>query len=329
MPNMENQLVRGFLQNASIGYKNGAYINQEIFPLLDMPSPKAKITQFNVGDAFRNTAKLRARGAAVNVQDFDITEVNQDTKQYDQAGKITKEDLRDAGVEGAPTISMEQEILEQNADKIDLAREIRVAAHIKAATWADTVAGGEDAAGNWAAAAGSSNTFFADIQTAVNALKAKGVPDMANMRLAMDWKTFWELNQVADIRDVIKYTSQDRLSPENLARYLGISKIVVGSAIYNTAQKVKAGTDMTGAYIWDSTGNKGWAFLYYYPARIGLKMMAAGVQPRAKMDTGLFRSSYRWYENKEHSHYYDTQEETGITTIYNGAGYQWTDTHTT
>jgi hypothetical protein len=331
MPNMENTLVRGFLQNASVSYRNGAYINQEIFPLLDMPSPKTKIHKYNLGDTFRNTAKLRSRGAAVNVQDFDITEVNQDTKQYDQASKITKEDMRDAGLEPGtvPPMNLQQDSVEFNADKIDLGREIRVATHIKAATWADGNAGGEDVAGLWNASE-SGNTFFTDIETAVQALKVRGVPDMANMRLAMDWKTFWQLNQVTAIREVLKYTSQDRLSPEKLAQYLGLSKIVVGSAIYNTAAKVKGSTtDMTGAYIWDVTGNKGWAFVYYYPPRISLKMLAAGLQPRSKMDTGLFRSTYSWYENKEHSWYFDTQEETGIETIYTGAGYQFTDTHTT
>lgn len=331
MPNMESTLVRGYLQNASIGFKNGSYIADQIFPLLDLPSPKSQITKYNIGDMFRNTAKLRARGAAVNVQDFDVTTANQDTKQYDHAAKITKEDLRDAGLEpgSVPPINLQQEAVEQNADKLDLGREIRVATHIKAVTWADTVSGGEDAAGLWAAK-DSTNTFFDDIATAANALKAKGISDMRNMRVAMDWKTFWLLNQVDAVRDVLKHTSQDRMSPEKLAQYLGIGKIVVGDAIYNTANKVKGSTsDMTGAYIWDSTGNKGWAFMYYYPAKIGLKMMAAGVQPRSKMDTGLFRSTYNWYESKEHSWYFDSQEETGIETIYTGAGYQWTDTHTT
>ncbi len=331
MPNMENTLVRGFIQNASIGYKNGSYIANEVFPLLDIHSPKAKITKFNVGEAFRNTAKLRSRGAAVNVQDFETSEVDQNTKQYDHAAKITKEDLRDAGLEpgSVPPINLQQEAVEQNSDKLDLGREIRVAEHVKSVTWADGQSGGEDAAGLWSPT-DSTNTFFADISTAVNVLKSKGVPDMKNMRLALDWKTFWLLNQVDAVRDVFKHTSRDRLSPEMLASYLGLGKIVVGDAIYNTANKVKGSTtDMTGAYIWDSTGNKGMAFLYYYPARIGLKMMAAGVQPRSKMDTGLFRSTYTWYENKEHSWYYDSQEETGIETIYTGAAYRWTDTHTT
>lgn len=331
MPNMEQTLVRGYLQNVSIGFKNGSYIANEVAPLLDMPSPKSKITKYHVGDMFRNTAKLRARGAAVNVQDFDLEEVNQNTKQYDHAHKITKEDLRDAGLEAGsvPPVNLQQEAIEINADKLDLGREIRVAAHVKSVTWADGNAGGEDAAGLWGAK-DSTNTFFDDIATAATTLKSKGVSDMRNMRVAMDWKTFWLLNQVDAVREVLKYTSQDRLSPEKLAQYLGIGKIVVGDAIYNTANKVKGSTtDMTGAYIWDSTGSKGWAFMYYYPERLTLKSMAAVVQPRSKMDTGLFRSTYSWHENKEHSWYFDTQEETGIETIYTGAGYQWTDTHTT
>jgi hypothetical protein len=69
--------------------------------------------------------------------------------------------------------------------------------------------------------------------------------------------------------------------------------------------------------------------LYYYPPAVGLKMMAAGVQPRSKLPGGAFRASYTWRENKEHANYYETQEESGIQTIYTGAAYQWKDTHTT
>jgi hypothetical protein len=179
MPDISTQLVRGHLQNVSVAYKNGAYINQEIFPVLDMPSPLAKITKYNLGDTFRNEAAVRGRGTAANVRDWKMEPVNVDTKQYAIANRITKEDLRDAGVEGmvSPPVNMQQEAVEGNADKIDLGREIRVAAYIKAATWADGNAGGADAAGNWAASA-SSNSFFSSIETAMNTLKGKGLENL-------------------------------------------------------------------------------------------------------------------------------------------------------
>jgi hypothetical protein len=329
MPDMQSQVIRGHLQNISVKFHDAELVNAEVFPILDMPSAKAKITTYNRGDQFRDEALARARGTEAAIAEFKFSQADVNTVQYAMKHRITDEDLRDAGLEAgmSPPVNLVQDALERNARKLDLRREIAVASHIFAATWLDGNAGGEDAAGLWAPP-GATNTFLADIDTALNAMVKAGVP-IGQVRLLLDYGTMQLLKRVDAIRDQLKYTSNQSLSEDSLAQLLGIQKVVTAKGIKSTAKELKAGTDFTGAHIWEKNAGKGSAFLYVHPGTPGLKTMAAGYQPRSKLPNGEYRMSDANRRQELKAWEYETQEEVGIVTVSTAAGYLWNDTTTT
>ena len=90
--------------------------------------------------------------------------------------------------------------------------------------------------------------------------------------------------------------------------------------------------EFTGVNIWGTTGAeaKGVGFLYYKPARPGLKTPSAGYQYRLKKEqSGGGRLSTTWHEPARHSWMYDTEEDVDIAPVGLDLGYMWKDTATT
>ena len=326
MPDMQSTVIRGHLQNVSVKFHDAELVNTEVFPILDMPSAKAKITVYNKGDQFRDEAAARARGTEAAIADHKLSTIDANTVQYAMKHRITDEDVRDAGLEAgmSPPVNLVQDALERNARKLDLRREVAVSSHIFGATWLDGNVGGEDAAGLWAPP-GATNTFLGDIDTALNAMVKAGVP-ISQVRLLLDYGTMQLLKRVDAIRDQLKYTSSQSLSEDTLAQLLGIQKVVTARGIKSTAKELKAGTDFTGAHIWEKNATKGSAVLYVYPGAPGLKTLAAGYQPRSKMPNGEFRVSKSMRREELSAWEYETQEEVGVVTVSAAAGYLWNDT---
>jgi len=329
MPDVQAQIVRGHVQDLSIAYKNTGYIAAEVYPRKEIKNGKAKITVYNRGDAFRDEAQLRAPGTETLAGNWKLDTVNVDSMQYAHKSKVTKEDLKAAGsgIENVP-VNLQMESIEQNADKLDLKAEKLVADNIFASTWVDGTAGGEDAAGLWTASSG--NTFLADVDKAILAIKNAGVP-RSNIRILMDDTTFQGVIRISSVTGALSYTAISKKAPglviteDMLASLLTIDKVVIGSAIYNSANEAQAGDDFTAAGIWGAT--KGRAFVYYYPPRLGLKTMCAGVSAYENMENNQRRVTYKWYENAKHTWMFESQEEMGPVQVCSYAGYAFKDTH--
>lgn len=327
MPSLqEGNTVRGWLQNASLSFRNAAYVASEVYPRILMPTNTAKLWSYDEAYTFRSEAEMRARGSESAERERSGSAINVDTYQYGIKEKITDEDLQDAGVtSGAtPPMNMRMEAIESNADQLDLRQEIATAADIVAGTWADGAAGGEDAAGLWAEL-GSTNTFIADITKGIATLRSKGV-DVSRLRLLIDGKTWDGLRQCDDVIDRVKYTSITSVTTSMIAELFNLNKVVIGGAIKNTAKEAATATLYQ---VWEKNAGKGMGFLYYYPDRIQLRMMAAGAQPVHKMPNGQARQTDQYYEDKIHSWVYESREDIGVKKLTTNAAYLWNDTYTT
>lgn len=318
------EVLVGHAQDISIKFSDSMLINTEVFPMLEMVSPKMKITRYKRGEQFQSGAHERQPGTEIRTTQVERDSIQPQTVQFAASDYITREDMRDAGLPGnmAPPIDLAADSIEKNAKDLDLRREIAVAAHIFADTWSDGNVGGVDVAGSWLTPATS--TFLADFDTGIAVLKKEGV-NPRRLRLAIDFGTFQALKRIDDIRDQLKHTSAASLTEDMLARILQIDKVVIGGSIKNTAQN-KAGTDaFTGQYIWERTATKGSAFLYHFqsPTR---KSLNAGVQPRSKLDNKQSRITETYWDNKKKAWFYDSMEETDIITTAEDAGYLWQDT---
>lgn len=325
-PNIKEQIIAGPLANVSVAYRNLDYIADRVFPILDGADPRAKITKYLRGAWFRDEAGIRAPGTQAKRGGYPVGSVSIATEEYAFAKEVTDEDRRFAKAAGAPALNPETDAIEFATDKIDLKKERRVAALVTGTTWVDGNAGGADAEGLWSPA-GSTNTFLPDMITGKKAVKA-AIGRVPNM-LLIDYSTYLSLCECEAVLDKIKYTQRGVLSKELLAAMLDLDEVLVGSAIYSSAEETAAGDDFTAVDIWTITAGKGLGFLYYKPQKMGLKVQCAGLQVRIAYENGKARRTSTWRENAEHQDVYEVAEETDITLIDANAGYLFADTYAT
>ncbi len=324
---VRGQIVTGPLKDVSIAYKNPQFVGDEVFPIIDTSDPKMNVYEYLKGDWFRDEAQIRARGTRAQRGTFKLKAIPYSTKEYAFASEVTAEDRRDAASLMAPPLQPDQDAIELCANKIDLSKERRIAAIIKATAWCGVSAGGEDAAGLWAAT-DSTNTFIEDVETRKQTiLSATGV--MPN-RLVIDSGTFAKLKLSSTILDRTKYGGSEgdpaKVTAQMLAALLELERVLVGASIYSSAKEKKDGTDFTAAPIWQQNSGKGMAFLYYRPPKIGLKIPMPGVQVRLKYEGGSIRRTTTWQESAEHQDVYEVAEETDIIATGSYLGFMWQDT---
>ena len=324
-PDVKSQIIAGPLAGVSVAYRNRDYIADRVFPILDGADPKAKITKYLKGAWFRDEAGIRAAGTRAKRGGYPLTTVSVSTDEYAFAKEVTDEDRRFSKAQGAPVLQPDQDAIEFATDKIDLKKEIRVASLITAGTWSDGSAGGQDAEGLWSPA-GATNTFLTDITTAKKKIKECGV--IAN-KLLLDYATYLALKECEAILDKIKYTQRGVFGAELLAALLELDEVLVGKAIKSTAVEKADGTDFTAANIWEVTAGKGMGFLFYSPAKIGLKIPTAGLQVRIAYEGGGPRRISTWREDPEHQDVYEVAEETDIVQVAADCGYLYKDTYAT
>jgi len=323
-PDVRASTVRGPMQDVSIQFKNRAYIADGVATIKDNVSHKSKIPKYSPGYWFRDEAKLRAPGTRAARGDFKLEYVNVTTEQYAFAKEVTYEDVQSESDSNTPTLNMQQDAIEYAADKIDLKKEIRTADLMKATTWADGNVGGEDAGGLWAPS--GSNTFLADIRNGQETIRSNTgyKPNV----LAMDFDTYNQLKEEDTILEKIKYTQRGVLTRELLASLLDLDEVLVAEAIKNTANE--ATTDaLTAANVWETNAGKGFGFLFYRQARLGLKTAAAMGQFRMRQENGGGRLTRSWYEKAEDQWVYEVREDTDIVAIHANLGYHWIDTNAT
>jgi len=326
----KNIVTASALRNASIFYQTPEFIADQVFPVLQANAPTMKITKYLPADYFRNDADVRGEGGEAKRGGFKTTEVTFSTVETAYAVPITDELRRNAKKQSAQPLQPDIEAIELAKRKVTLKRESEVASLITAATWADGNSGGEDAEGNWASVAGT-NTFKSDIKTALKTLREKGIISGANMeiRLLMDDLTFDEVVEISDIKDQIKYTSAESITPELLARILKIDKVIVPSVIENTAKETKAGTEFTASRVWQINSGKGMAILYAYPKRLGLRVMSAGLIVNDRFDEeegGVHERIMKWREAANHQDVYEVGELRDQLQVCAEAAYMFKDT---
>ncbi len=326
----KNIVTASALRNASIYYQTPEFVADQIFPVLQANAPTMKITKYLPSDYFRNDADVRGEGGEAKRGGFKTTEVTYSTIETAFAVPITDELRRNAKKQSAQPLQPDIEAIELAKRKVMLKRESEVSSLITASTWADGNAGGVDAAGNWASTA-TSNTFLSDIKIALQTLRQKGIVSGANMeiRLLLDDLTFDEVVEITRIRDQIKYTSAESITPALLARILKIDKLIVPSVIENTAKETKAGTEFTASRVWKINANKGMALLYAYPKRLGLRVMSAGLIVNDRFDEeegSTHERVMKWREASNHQDVYEVAELRDQLQICADAAYMFQDT---
>jgi hypothetical protein len=327
MPDVRELLVTGPLANISIAYRNRRYIGDRVFPIFDTSDPKMNIYKYLKGDWFRDEAQIRGRGARAMRSSYKLTPIPYNTKEYAFASEVADEDRRFAASTMSPPLQPDQDAIELCADKIDLSKERRVAALVKATAWSGESAGGEDAEGLWAPA-GSTNTFILDVETRIETIR-KNTGMKPNV-LLIDSGTYSKIKQCDAVLDRIKYgggpEDPAKVSPRMIASLFSLDEVLEGGSIYISDKETKAGTEFTALSIWENTATKGMSFLFYRPSTVALKTPMPGVQVRLKYEGGQVRRTTTWREEAEHQDVYEVAEETDIVATGADLGFMWKDT---
>lgn len=319
-PNVKELIVAGPLANLSVAYRNKSYIADRVFPIIDRVSPRAKIARYLKGAWFRDEAGIRGPGSRAPRGGYPVDLISLATKEFAFAKEVTDEDRKFVATQGAPPLKPDQDAIEFASGKVDLKKEVRVADLIIGGTWSGVA--GEDAGGLWAA--GSGNTFLADVRGRVETIRSN--TGMKPNVLIIDHGTYNSLKEESTVLDKIKYTERGVLTKELLAAILELDEVLVGEAIKSTAVETKAGTDFTASNIWEKNAGKGSAFLFYRPEEAGLKTPSAGYQARVAYEDGQVRRTTSWRESAEHQDVYEVAEETDILITGADLGFLWYDT---
>jgi len=324
-PDVKGQLVTGPLRDVSIAYRNMTYVADKVFPIIDNCPPQAKIAKYLKGAWFRDEAGIRGPGGRAKRGGYPTSFETIATKEYAFAKEVTDEDRRFAELAFAPPLKPDQDAIEFCSDKVDISKERRTSALIRAQTWVDGVSAGEDAEGYWAPGAG--NTFVSDMRRGIAAIKAaSGLKPNA---LLLDFKTYQGLCEESTVLAKIMYTERAVLTTDILASIFDLKEVLIGDAVYSSANELKTGLDFTTVQIWENTAGKGMAFLFYKPAAPGLKTPSAGYQARVPYEGGAPRRVSTWRENAEHQDVYEVAEEVDIVAVGLDCGFLWKDTFLT
>ena len=313
--------VPPILQNASVQYRNPAYVADRVFRMIDNCPPEAKVARYLKGAWFRDEAQARGPGGESVRGGYPVDYIDVIPKEYSFAKEVYDEDREVAGAMGGPPLQPDIDAIEFATQKIMLKREILTEALIAATSWSGIGAGGTDAAGAWAAGAG--NTFLADVKAAKALIQ--GNSGLDPNCLLLDGGTYMSLTEESTVLDKIKYVQKGVLTAELLASILGLEEVIIACAIKSTAKETKAGTDFTSAKIWEVNATKGMGFLFYRPPSVGLKIPAAGYIARSALYPGGVKVS-TWREEKNHQDVYEAAEKIAIVACGADLGYMWKDT---
>ena len=325
MPQPKSTLVSGPLQNASIAYRNPSYVAERVFPILDNVAASAKLARYLKGAWFRDEADVRGPSAQAKRGGYPADYIDVTHKEYAFAKEVTDEDREEAKSKSAAPLELDTDAVEFCADKIDLKKEVLVAALVIATNWSAVGAGGEDADGKWVASSG--NTFFTDIRNGKKTIRANtGIEPNA---LLIDYATYNGLKEVSEVLDKIKYTERGVLTSHILAALLDLEEVIVAGTVKSTAKESRAGTDFTAANVWEVNAGKGMGLLFYRPKRLALKTPSAGVQCRGAFLNGASRRVTTWREDANHQDVYEVAEKIGIYATGTDLAYMWKDTYAT
>jgi hypothetical protein len=258
------QGVDPVLSQLSIGYKNGAYIADQIFPEIGVKKQSGKHFIYDKG-AFRAEDSGRGPGARSKEVTHNITT----GLPYFAEDHALKEFVADEDVDNAAeNVDPYVDATENVTEKLFVGKEIELAAQLTdtaVLTQNDTLSGTEQ----WSDYDNSDPV--ADIKAAKAVVHAQIYTDPNT--LIMGKQVFDALLDHPAVIERVKYSQLGILNTDLLARFFGVERILVGGAGKNGS---KEGQADSMSYIWGKN-----AILAYVNPRIGQKMITLG-------------NTYRW-----------------------------------
>lgn len=232
----QGRVVNPVLTNVARGYKNAAFIGLLLFPYVQVAQRGGSIVKFGK-EHFRLPATERAPGGDVAAYDFSYSNDNYALTQHAISPKVPVETLEDAAQ--VPGIDMGSIAVMQGMEIIGLKLEVAQATLARnASAYASSNKVTLSGDTQWS---DPDSTPLVDIATGREAIRQK-IGRYPNL-LTLSAPVFNALTNHADIIERFKYTTQNSITEEMLARLLKVPKVAVGEAVY-------ANPDGTFSDVW-------------------------------------------------------------------------------
>ena len=250
--------VDAILTNISVAYmqESYAFVASRVFPQVSVNKQTDKYFTYTQADFFRDQVQRRADGTESAGTGYGLSTASYSCDVYALHKDIGDQTRANADAPLNPDMDATRFLTQQML----IRQEVEwAAAAFTTGVW------GTDATPStlWDAA---SSTPIADVETAKNTVLTNTgyVPNT----VIMSYKVMSALMDNSDIIDRIKYTSQDSVSEELLARLFGVDRVMVMAGTYNTAQE-----GATASY--SQIGDKDVLVAYVAPSA-GLMVPSAG-----------------------------------------------------
>ena len=242
-PTARDRHIPAALTGVSIGYSNGEYIGQQVFPRVIVQKQNDKFFIFDKSAWFRNEISPRAPGQLANRVDYSISTGSYICLPYALGKEVTDEEIANADQPLRPMV----EAAEFTMDQLLLGLEIRVA---------DLVS----ASGNWASASAHTSTpkWSSDTSTptanilTLNTSVRQTIGRRPNTAV-LGAEVFETLMDHPEFLERLKYTRAGAvLTPGDLASWFGYQKVLIGDGIKNTANEGAADSfsDIWSDFFW-------------------------------------------------------------------------------
>ena len=284
-PTSSDVHVDAILSNMSVAFMQEAYafVAGRAFPTVNVQKQTDKYFTYSQADFFRDQVQRRADGTESAGTGYSLSTATYNAEVYALHKDIGDQTRANADI----PLNMDMDATRFLSQQMLIRQEVQWASDaFTTGVW------GTDATPGtlWDAA---SSTPIADVETAKNTVLTNTgyVPNT----VIMSYKVFSALVDNSDIVDRIKYTSQESVTEELLARLFGVDRVLIMAATYNTAAE-----GATASY--SLVGDKD-VLVCYTPATPGLMVPSAGYNMvwtgvSSGLGTGAAGSRYRIEERK-------------------------------
>jgi len=238
-PTKADMHVDKLLTNLLIGYRNKKYVWSDVAPIVNTNGRTSdKYATYPLADWFRKTAEVAAPSGPVPIGGFSVSTDSFTTSLYIQGTTLADEDVANANEIHKTRIRKNK--ARWCVDRIEMKME---------ADLADTI----DTTGVW----GTDNTTATDWDDYDNSTPVEDIEtarDTIQLNTAEDPNVFltnrkvWtKLKRNPEILDLLGANERSLATPELLASQFELEKIIIGSALYNSA---KEGQTASMSRIW-------------------------------------------------------------------------------
>lgn len=333
-PTPESAHIDAALTNISVAHRNQMFIADRVFPNLPVNKQSDYFYKYLKGAWFRAEAGVRGPGGEARRGGYPLTSDTYSCLERAFAHPIPIELINNADVVLRPW----ETGVRFATNQVMLAKEILVSKLVcTAGNWTSS----KDVEGGWAGTVdGAGNTFIEDVLTAKETIR-RLIGTYPNVMI-IEAKTFKEIKQEYTVLERIKYTGTQGapadVTTRTLAQLFELDEVLIGGAIYSSAEETAEGDDFTAVDLWETNANKGSAFLFYRTATPSIEMPTAGyifnwrnaaqgMGPSSQMvQQDIYRFVRKWWEDSRKQWVVEAFESIDAKVVCADAGYLFYDT---